>query len=106
MDLKKAYDSVPIFNILTKIVSFSVFVVKVLISYLNLYLSSKAHVRFLDMLSDEFNIHRGVRQGCPLSAILFNLFINDVLNNCDKYGVDDIGNKKNVVEVYLLMISF
>jgi hypothetical protein len=45
------------------------------------------------MLSNEFPIHRGVRQGCPLSPILFNLFINDILNNCDKYGVS-IGNKK------------
>jgi len=45
------------------------------------------------MLSNEFPIHRGVRQGCPLLPILFNLFINDILNNCDKYGVS-IGNKK------------
>jgi len=34
-----------------------------------------------------------LRQGCLLSPILFNLFINVILNNCDKYGVS-IGNKK------------
>jgi len=26
-------------------------------------------------------------QGYPLSSILFNLFINDILNKCDKYGI-------------------
>jgi len=59
----------------------------------NLYLSSETRARFLDMLSEEFPIKRGVRHGCVLSPILFNLFINDILNNCDKYGVS-IGNKK------------
>ena len=29
----------------------------------------------------------------PLSPILFNLFINNILNDCEKYGVN-IGRKK------------
>ena len=45
------------------------------------------------MLSNEFPINRGVRHGCPLSPILFNLFINDILDGCDQYGVS-IGNKR------------
>jgi len=54
----------------------------------NLYLSSKARAFFNGNLSEEISINRGVRQGCPpLSPNLFNLFINDVLDNCDKYVV-------------------
>ena len=52
-----------------------------------LYLSSKARAFFKCNLSEKFSINRNVRQGYPLSPILFNLFINDVLDNCDKYGV-------------------
>ncbi len=92
LDLKKAYDSVPIFNILTKLYNLGIRG-KCFDFLSNLYLTSKARARLLDMLSEEFPIKRGVRQGCPLSPILFNLFINDVLDGCDKYGVK-IGDKK------------
>jgi len=44
-------------------------------------------------LSESFNIKKGVRQGCPLSSILFNLFINDIFNNCNKYDIS-VGDKR------------
>ena len=86
LDLKKAYDSVPIFNILTKL--YKIGIRGNCFRFLkNLYLTSKARAFFNGRLSEEFPIHRGVRQGCPLSPILFNIFINDVLNKCEQYGV-------------------
>jgi len=59
----------------------------------NLYLSSKACVRVDGKLSESYNIKKGVRQGFPLSPFLFNLFINDIFNNCNKYGIS-IGDKR------------
>lgn len=86
LDLKKAYDSVPIFNILSKIESLGIRG-KCFRFIKNLYLTSKANVRINMEFSESFRIERGVRQGCPLSPILFNLFINDVFKGCKKYGV-------------------
>ena len=40
-----------------------------------LYLDSKAVIEINDFLLASFKIHRGVRQGCPLSALLFIVFI-------------------------------
>jgi len=43
-------------------------------------------------LSESFSIKIVVRKGCPLSSILFNLFINDICNKYDKYRIS-IGYK-------------
>ena len=44
-----------------------------------LYLDSKAVIEINGFLSASFKIHRGVRQGCPLSAFLFIVFIKPLL---------------------------
>ena len=44
-----------------------------------MYQSVKACVRYKNVSSSFFNIHSGVKQGGPLSPVLFILFINDLL---------------------------
>ena len=70
LDLKKAYDSVSIYNVLMKIHHLGIRG-KCYNFIENLYLSSKACVRIDGQLSESFNIKKGVCQGCPLSPILF-----------------------------------
>ncbi len=58
------------FNISTKFVT----IVK------NMYKCLRGHVKHNGYLSDFFDITIGLRQGCNLSPLLFNLYINDLPN--------------------------
>jgi len=60
LDLKKANDSLPVFNILTKLYHYGVRG-KCFNFLCNLYTSTKAHARFASMSSNEFPVKRGVR---------------------------------------------
>src|SRR5438132_7472615 len=46
---------------------------------LTLYLNQKAIVRIQQEYSDEGEIGRGVRQGCSLSPLLFNIYAEAVM---------------------------
>jgi len=50
-------------------------------------LTFKASVKIDDQYSESFSIMKGVRQGYPLSPILFNLFINDIINDFSELGI-------------------
>jgi len=68
LDLRKAYDSVPTYNVLMRIHHFGIRG-KYYKFIENLYLSSKACVRVDEQLLESFSIKKGVRQGYPLSPI-------------------------------------
>ncbi|KAH9245606.1 hypothetical protein BASA81_016898 [Batrachochytrium salamandrivorans] len=79
IDIQKAFDTVPVGALLWKLQNMG-FPRRTLAFLKALYTSSSARARAGSLLSDPFPVQRGVRQGCPLSGLLFNLFINDILD--------------------------
>ena len=45
----------------------------------NLYMGQRVKIRIDGKYSEPGKIGRGVRQGCPLSPILFNIYIEEII---------------------------
>ena len=39
----------------------------------------KIRIKFKDGISEPIHINKGVRQGCGLSPVLFNIYINKII---------------------------
>ena len=66
-----------------------------------MYSSVKACVRYKNKCSDYFNINAGVKQGDPLSPVLFIFFINDILQSISS----NVDNTLSINDLNLFMIS-
>jgi exonuclease III len=82
LDYQKAFDTVPHEGMFRKLDVLGVRG-RMLTFIRALYSNSIVQVRSNDgLFSETFRLLRGVRQGCPMSPILFNLFINDMFDDC------------------------
>ncbi|KAH6589302.1 hypothetical protein BASA61_005632 [Batrachochytrium salamandrivorans] len=96
IDIRKAFDTVPVGALLWKLQNMR-FPHRTLAFLKALYTSSSARARAGSLLSDPFPVQRGVRQGCPLSGLLFNLFINDILDGVAPITVPGLSRDTNPI---------
>ena len=60
-----------------------------------------------DGMTDGFRTARGVRQSCPLSPILFNIYINDLKEDLrrKREGGTVIGSANKGIKIFALMYA-
>ena len=91
IDVRKAYDTVPIQGLLSKL-EHTIGLSGTSLQFLkSLYATSKVRVRIgkgsSAMLSAPITLERGLRQGCILSPLLFNIFVNDIFDEALEEGL-------------------
>jgi exonuclease III len=91
LDLKKAYDMVPHERLINKLTNaglgkrFTNFVK-------GMYDNTFLRVRINNTIGESFQYKRGVRQGCPTSPLLFNIYYDDVLENIEPIHIEGLRN--------------
>ena len=79
VDFSKAFDSIPRHNLFEKLLKYDISG-KFYDCLANLYRNDKACVKISQNLSSTFSVNPGVKQGCTLSPLLFNINMADLRN--------------------------
>jgi hypothetical protein len=101
IDIQKAYDTVPIGAMLRKLELLGVHG-NMIRFFTELYNEPKIRVRTKDGVSELIEQKRGLRQGCNASPLLFDIFINDILEECSQHGITIMGFPEEEREAGLL----
>ena len=68
---------------------------------LSIYDNVRCSVRINGKLTEWFDVNCGLKQGCSLSSILFNLYINDLIVKINSLDIGiDIGGEKVGILAY------
>ncbi|MGL5636332.1 MAG: RNA-directed DNA polymerase, partial [Bacteroidales bacterium] len=89
LDMKKAYDMVPHRRLISTLRS--VGLGKVFTDFIQrMYENTTLRIRIGNQTGESFQYKRGVRQGCPTSPLLFNIYYDSILKEMDPVPVEGI----------------
>ena len=90
VDLQKAYDSIPLMN-LFQVLEESPIQPTIIKAIKSLYDNAESRIKIGTLLSRHFRITKGLRQGCNMSPLLFNIYLDTALKNwrrkCSGMGI-------------------
>ena len=90
-DFSKTFDTIPRDILLNKLLDLNI-TGKFFNVIKNIYSNDKACIKSGTKITERFSINQGVRQGCVLSPLLFNIFISDLTKSIehitDKLRID------------------
>ena len=100
IDFSKAYDSIPRDKLWSKLKQIGL-CGRLYNALISLYKTVKSCVRINGISTDFFDVKCGLKQGCLLSPLLFNLYIDDLIRDMKLLNVGiDIDNEKMCILLY------
>ena len=67
-----------------------------------IYRNTKVRIKFNDDISKAIHINKGVKQGCGLSSVLFNIYVNKIIQEFKTVIKKDIQlNNRKLVNTIL-----
>ena len=104
VDFKKAFDSVWHEGLFYKMRNIGIGG-KTLGLITDIYKKTKCAVKSKNSLTLFFDYQKGVRQGCPLSPILFNIYVNDIFETINNDNDSDIFLDEKENKINMLMYA-